>query len=93
VSDEQASPPRPACYGVLDRVFPRSAQGLREVQTQCWNCAERVECLRAAMAQSEQRRAINEELIGRQSAAVGGVAGFIQRWSRLKQENQKGGRK
>ncbi|MFH1061237.1 MAG: hypothetical protein V1797_21440 [Pseudomonadota bacterium] len=91
--DEQASETRPACYGVLEKVFPRTAQGLREVQEQCWNCGQRVDCLRAAMTQSEQRRTMNEELIGRQSAVVGGMAGFLQRWSRLKQENQKGGGK
>lgn len=91
--DEQTDEPRPACYGVLEKVFPRTAEGLREVQDQCWNCGERVECLREAMERSEQRRTVNEEMIGRQSAVVGGVAGFLQRWSRLKQENQKGGRK
>lgn len=91
--DEQASESRPACYGVLEKVFPRTVQGLREVQEQCQQCGLRVECLRAAVSQTDQRRTINEELIGRQSAAVGGVAGFLQRWSRLKQSNQKGGGK
>lgn len=82
---------RPACFGVLEKVFPMTAHGLREVQERCWNCGLRVECLRQAQSRADQRRTLNEELIGRQSAGVGGVAGFLQRWSRLKRENQKSG--
>ena len=91
MTSPEATDARPACFGVLEKVFPMTAQGLREVQQQCWNCALRVECLRDAQNRAEQRRTLNEEMIGRQSAMVGGVAGFLQRWSRLKQENQKGG--
>ena len=82
---------RPECYGVLEKVFPRGKTGLREVRERCWNCAERVECLRAATAQGEQHRVLSEERAGRDSALVGGVAGFLQRWSRLKHESKKGG--
>lgn len=80
---------QPSCYGLLDKVFPMSGEGLREVRDLCWNCALRVECLREAMERGEQRRTLSEERARRDTAA-GGVAGFLQRWSRLKNENKKG---
>ncbi len=91
MSNPENNDARPACFGVLEKVFPMTAQGLREVQERCWNCELRVECLRQAQSRADQRRTLNEEMIGRQSARVGGVAGFLQRWSRLKRENQKAG--
>ncbi len=91
MTQENGENPRPSCYGVLEKVFPRSQGGLREVRERCWNCLERVECLRAATSQTGQARLLSEERAGRDSALVGGVAGFLQRWSRLKNENKKGG--
>ncbi|CAO0820223.1 4Fe-4S Wbl-type domain-containing protein [Desulfarculales bacterium] len=79
---------RPDCYGVLEKVFPRSKQGLREVQEQCWNCAERVECLRAAVSGQGQRE-MAEDNARRDSTLLGGVSGFLNRWSRLKFESKK----
>ncbi len=80
----------PSCYGVLDKVFPMSGEGLREVRDLCWNCALRVECLREALERQDQRRTMSEERARRDTPA-GGVAGFLQRWSRLKNESKKGG--
>jgi hypothetical protein len=86
-SDQET--PRPACYGALDKVFPMSGAGLREVRDLCWNCALRVECLREAMDNRDQHRTMSEERAKRDTAA-NGVAGFLQRWSRLKNESKKG---
>lgn len=88
MSDDQPTP-RPACYGVLDKVFPTGGEGLREVRDLCWNCSLRVECLREAMTNGEQRRTMSEEMARRDTPA-GGVAGFLQRWSRLKNESKQG---
>ncbi len=85
---ESTSPPPPQCYGQLEKVFPMSQEGMREVRDLCWNCALRVDCLRQAMADPQQHRAVSEERAARDSAPVGGVAGFLQRWSRLKRESQ-----
>jgi hypothetical protein len=86
--DDQQSQ-QPACYGVLDKVFPTGGEGLREVRDLCWNCALRVECLRQAMDNRDQRRTMSEERARRDTPAAG-VAGFLQRWSRLKNESKRG---
>ncbi|MBI4800814.1 MAG: hypothetical protein HY794_19165 [Desulfarculus sp.] len=88
MSEQESETPRPECFGALEKVFPRSQQGMREVQEQCWNCGERVECLRAA-ASGEGQRTLAEDRAGRDSAVLGGVAGFLNRWSRLKSESKK----
>lgn len=85
---DDPAPQHPHCYGQLEKVFPVSSEGLREVRDLCWNCALRVECLRQAMADPQQHRAISEERARRDAAPAGGVAGFLQRWSRLKKESQ-----
>jgi hypothetical protein len=85
---EDQLPQHPTCYGVLDKVFPTGSEGLREVRDLCWNCVLRVECLHEAMESREQRRTISEEQ-ARRDTALGGVAGFLQRWSRLKNDSKR----
>lgn len=85
----EADQQRPACYGVLEKVFPMTSEGLREVRDLCWNCMLRVECLREAMANQEQGRTLAEERARRDTPAAG-VAGFLQRWARLKNESKRG---
>ena len=77
---------RPDCFGDLDEVFPQSDEGLRETPPHCWDCSLRVDCLRQAISGGESRRQISEESAQREEQMVGGVAGFLRRWSRLKQE-------
>ncbi|MFH1033074.1 MAG: hypothetical protein V1806_01080 [Pseudomonadota bacterium] len=89
-SEEQQSP-RPDCYGVLEKVFPRSKEGLREVQEQCWNCGERVECLRQAVS-GQGPQGMSSDSAPRDGAILGGVGGFLNRWAKLKSESKKDGR-
>jgi hypothetical protein len=42
------------CYGILDRVFPKTDQGLRQVPLTCFECPERVACLKDASRQIEE---------------------------------------
>lgn len=76
----------PECFGVLQKVFPKGPSGLREVSPGCWDCLERVECLRLAVNRGEQAEVIREETAARSDGP--GVAGFVKRWSRLKHKNR-----
>ncbi len=84
---------RPSCFGELDTVFPRGDHGLREVSAQCWGCPQRVECLRAAVAQPHSGQTLAQEQARREQDHIGGVAGFLRRWSRLKSQQTKKGRR
>lgn len=88
---EQETPvTTPSCFGDLERVFPRSKQGLREVQEQCWNCGQRVECLRAAVSGSRpsQLQAGGQPQTPEEPSVLEGVGGFLERWSRRKSESK-----
>lgn len=82
---------RPECFGVLDKVFPVGPGGIRVVPLECWECRERVECLRRATQEGAGREVLQDELAERQENALGGVAGFLRRWSRLKAKHRKEG--
>lgn len=69
------------CFGILDRVFPMGESGMREVMSACFECDDRVECLRAALATSEGFD-FREDLLEKRSA--GGFLGVIRRWSEKK---------
>jgi hypothetical protein len=75
---------RPECYGDVETVFPMGGQGLREVSPGCWDCPHRVECLRAAVTGRPGGRVIAEDRGRREQEHLGGAAGFLRRWSRLK---------
>jgi hypothetical protein len=75
---------RPPCYGDLDSVFPQGPEGLREVPEPCTPCPVKVECLKSAINQGQGAQEIGRELASREQEQLGGVAGFVRRWSRLK---------
>ena len=79
---------RPACFGDMEKVFPRGAEGLREVPKDCWDCEERVDCLKEAVDSAQARRDIGEEMARREQEMTGGIAGFLRRWSRLKSQRR-----
>ncbi len=83
------------CFGILDNVFPVGNEGLREIVPECFKCAERKECLQAAL-QTEQGFELRSEALDRSSS--GGFIGSLKRWSDKKalstrQKPQKGTRK
>ncbi len=69
------------CYGILDRVFPMGPRGLRESPPECFQCAERTQCLRSAL-KTREGLSVQEEVVDR--AAGSGMLGFLERWSRKK---------
>ena len=72
---------RKACFGILDEVFPMGEEGLREVVAGCFECADRVECLRAALSTVEGIE-MREEAMDRRP--VSGVIMRLKRWSEKK---------
>ena len=70
------------CFGVLDRVFPLGEGGLREVPAGCFQCPERIACLKRAVSSREGLR-MREEMVDR--AGKAGLLGRIERWSRKKE--------
>ena len=81
---------RPHCYGVLQKVFPLGADGLRHTPLECMRCAHKTDCLRQALA-ADAGRAVQEELVDR--AWQAGMLGFFERWSRKKALNRRQGNK
>ena len=70
------------CYGILQRVFPVSSDGLRQVPPVCLECPHRLACLKAALRTSEGVR-MRAEMVDR--AASKGMMGKLERWSRKKE--------
>lgn len=81
---------REMCFGRLDVVFPVGTKGLREVPKQCFECDERVACMKAAL-QTPEGIEMQWDLAERDSEK--GWRGSIKRWSIRKQlsRDQKGG--
>jgi len=69
------------CFGILEKVFPVAESGMREVVPECFDCDDRVECLKTALATSEGL-GYREQLLEERSA--GGFIGRIRRWSEKK---------
>ncbi|MBW1729458.1 MAG: hypothetical protein JRH08_03595 [Deltaproteobacteria bacterium] len=69
------------CFGILDRVFPVGDQGLREVPPTCFQCPERTECLKAALA-TQEGVSFRMELLDRRSPR--GFVERLKRWSERK---------
>ncbi len=69
---------RKDCYGILENVFPMGTEGLREIVPECFKCADRIECLQAAL-QTEQGFQLRSEALDRSSS--GGLVGRLKRWS------------
>ncbi|MFC1838551.1 hypothetical protein ACFL1N_03145 [Thermodesulfobacteriota bacterium] len=70
------------CFGILDKVFPVGKEGLREVPQDCFECDDRMPCLKKAINTKEgyKMRSDNLERIPRE-----GIVGRIKRWSQKKE--------
>ncbi len=75
---------KPDCFGILDKVFPISESGIREVKSKCIECPFRIECLKSAL-DSEEGIKMKEEMLKRHP--VHGVGDWIKRWSEKKMLN------
>lgn len=71
----------PACFGDLEVVFPKGADGLRHSPGHCMACPEKTGCLRQAIHGQGGTR-VREEAVDR--AYEAGVIGFFDRWARKK---------
>jgi len=72
---------RPDCFGHLDTVFPKTADGLRQSPPACMRCRHKTDCLRSAV-QGAAGVEVHEEAL--QRAYRSGVISFFERWSRKK---------
>ena len=70
------------CYGVLDKVFPVGKEGLREIVRACFQCPDRISCLKAAL-KTEEGLEMRSRNIDR--AATSGMIGRLRRWSQKKE--------
>jgi hypothetical protein len=71
----------PACFGILENVFPMGENGLRNTPESCFPCYFKVECLRTVMS-GKEGLGIRENNIDR--AYDSGMMGFWERWSKKK---------
>ena len=72
---------RPACFGIIENVFPEGSDGMRHSPESCMVCHCKTDCLRAAMEKNEGLH-VREEYVDR--AYDSGMIGFLDRWSRKK---------
>jgi len=72
---------RPACFGLLDNVFPKGEDGMRSTPESCFPCFFKTDCLKLAMEGLDGLK-IQEENIDR--AYQSGMMSFLERWSRKK---------
>jgi len=70
------------CFGILNKVFPSGPDGLREIVPECFQCPERLPCLKTALS-TEQGIEMREKILDR--AADNGLVGRLQRWSYKKE--------
>jgi len=71
----------PYCFGKLDNVFPMGPDGLRCTPESCFYCRCKTECLRTAIQKVE---GVDVRLEQVDRAYSSGMIGFIERWSRKK---------
>ena len=71
----------PACFGILENVFPEGEDGLRQSPESCMVCHCKTQCLRTAMEKTEGLD-VREGCVDR--AYDSGMIGFFGRWSRKK---------
>lgn len=69
------------CYGILERVFPAGEEGLRQVPEACFECTDRVSCLKEAI---RTREGIEMRTRLLERAEEGGMLSKIRRWSHKK---------
>ena len=79
--DDSARMNRKDCFSILDRVFPSGELGQRQVPPGCFECRDRVSCLREAINTKEGLE-MRTQLLER--AEQGGLIGRFHRWSQKK---------
>jgi len=79
-------PNKPNCFGRLEVVFPKGADGLRHSPAKCMGCVFKTECLRTAMQQPAGRE-VESEMVDRAYDAR--AIGFVQRWAKKKALHQR----
>jgi len=72
---------KPECFGVMDRVFPMTEDGLRHSPSSCMACVFKTECLGTAIRRPAGVK-VQEELVDR--AYESKTISFIERWSKKK---------
>ncbi len=78
---------KPDCFGILEKVFPMTALGLRQTPDYCFNfCPVKTQCLEYAMT-TKKGIQLEEEIIERGTKS--GAISFLERWSRKKQVYKK----
>ena len=70
------------CFGILDRVFPRGTEGLREIVPACFECPDKKPCLQTAL-KTEEGFQLRSEVLDRSPA--NGFLGNLKRWSERKE--------
>ena len=66
------------CFAKLDHVFPVGEEGLREIVSTCFDCAELKACLQAAL-HTRDGIVLRREALDRCPAT--GLVGRLRRWS------------
>jgi len=70
------------CFGIMDKVFPLGQKGFREIVPVCFDCPERIPCLKAALTTKEGLEMKADTL---KRAEASGLIGRLQRWSQKKE--------
>lgn len=78
------------CYGILDEVFPFGEEGLRIVPPDCFECPDRLSCLRTAINTREGFEMRSENL---KKIPARGFLDRLKRWSQKKELNRLEGEK
>ncbi len=78
------------CFGILDKVFPFGEEGLRQVPPDCFECPDRLPCLKAAINTKDGCDMRSENL---KKIPVKGVLGRMKRWSQKKELSRISGNK
>lgn len=80
----------PECFGILEKVFPKTENGFRETPESCLlSCELKTKCLRAAMTKGPEAKKAQEERVDQ--AYEAGMISFFERWAKKKhlKKNQK----
>lgn len=73
----------PECFGILEKVFPKTDSGLRETPESCLlSCQLKTECLKTAMTKGPEAKKAQEERVDQ--AYEAGMISFFERWAKKK---------
>jgi len=70
------------CFGILEQVFPLKESGLRETPSECFECPDRVLCLRNAISTEEGIGMMAEKI---DQTPAKGFRERLKRWSERKE--------